>query len=98
MAVAKQSDALLEVKAGTADAAVLDYVMAKAMVGPDTDYADLAIIDGIELAVEEYAIGFRVGSSFVKQADDVIDALIADGTLQTIAEKYDLAAALLANQ
>ncbi len=98
VAVAKQSDALLEVKAGTADAAVLDYVMAKAMVGPDTDYADLAIIDGIELAVEEYAIGFRVGSSFVKQADDVIDALIADGTLQTIAEKYDLAAALLANQ
>ena len=97
-AMAKQTDALLEVKAGTADACVLDYVLAKSMVGPGTDYADLQIIDGLELSVEEYAIGFRLGSNMVEKANGVIDELIKDGTLDAIAEKYDLTASLLSNQ
>ena len=37
--VTAQSDALLEVKAGTADAAVIDYTMATAMTGEGTDYS-----------------------------------------------------------
>ena len=95
-AVAKQTDALLEVKAGTADAAVLDYVMAKAMVGEGTDYSDLAIVEGIELAVEEYAIGFRLGSSVVEQVNAATKELVADGTLAAIAEKYGQADVLIA--
>jgi len=98
VAVAKQTDALLEVKAGTADAAVLDYVLAKAMVGEGTDYSDLIMIDGLELAVEEYAIGFRVGSTAVSVVNDAIEALTSDGTLNAIAETYVLENQLIANQ
>lgn len=88
--VLQQTDALLEVKAGTSDAAVLDYVMAKAMVGEGTDYADLQIVEGLELAVEEYGIGFRKNSTATAQVNAVIEELIADGTLQALADKYDV--------
>ena len=98
VAVGKQTDALLEVKAGTADAAVMDYVMAKASVGEGTDYADLMIVEGVELAVEEYAIGLRLNSSAVDKFNAAINELIADGTLAAIAEKYDQTDSLLANQ
>ncbi len=98
VALAKQTDALLEVKAGTADAAVLDYVLAKAMVGPDTSYADLMVVPGLDLAVEEYAIGFRLGSSAVDVINSAIESLIADGTLGQLALDYGLEAQLIANQ
>ena len=89
--VSKMADALLEVKAGTADAAVVDYVMAKAMVGEGTDYSDLQIVDGIELAYEEYGIGFRKGSNLVESVNKAMDEMIADGSLKAIADKYGLA-------
>jgi len=97
--VTYQSNALLEVKSGTADIAVIDYVMAKAMVGEGTDYSDLMIVPGIELAVEEYAIGFRVGSTVtLEKVNAAINKLIQNGKLNEIAQKYDLADSLLANQ
>ncbi len=96
--VGKQTDALMEVKAGTSDAAVLDYVLAAAMVGEGTDYADLSMVEGVELSVEEYGIGFRKGSTLKAAIDAATDELIADGTLAAIAEKYDLTLQLIANQ
>ena len=54
------------------------------------------IVPGIELAVEEYAIGFRVGSNMAAAADTVIDELYADGTMAQLAEKYELSAMLIA--
>jgi len=98
VAVGKQTDALLEVKAGTADGAVMDYVMAKASVGEGTDYADLMIVENLELAPEEYAIGLRLNSSAVAKINAAINELIADGTLAAIAEKYEQTDVLLANQ
>ena len=96
--VGKQTDALMEVKAGTSDAAVLDYVLAAAMVGEGTDYAELTMVEGVELSVEEYGIGFRKGSTLKAAVDAATDELIADGTLAAIAEKYDLSLQLIANQ
>jgi len=96
-AVAKQADALLEVKSGTADVAVIDYVMAKSMVGEGTDYSDLMIVPNLELAVEEYAIGLRLGSTAVAKINEATAALLEDGTLQALAEEYDLTNSLLAN-
>ena len=61
-------------------------------------YSDLMIMPGVELAAEEYAIGFRVGSDAVPQVNKLIAELIEDGTLDRIAEKYDLTASLLSNQ
>ncbi len=93
--VGKQTDALLEVKAGTADAAVLDWTLATAMTGEGTDYAELMLIPDLTLVDEEYAIGFRLGSNMTAKVNDAIAALLADGTLASIAEKYDLTASLI---
>lgn len=97
-AMAKQTDALLEVKAGTADVAILDYTLAKSMVGEGSDYSDLMIVDGLELAVEEYAIGFRPGSTAVAKINAVIEELAAAGTLNTISVAYELENQLIFNQ
>lgn len=87
-----QSDVLLEIKSGTTEIGVIDYVMAKASVGEGTDYADLMIIDDIELAPEEYAIGIRLeDKELLKKINQAIDELVADGTLKALAVKYDLA-------
>lgn len=87
-----QKDALLEVKSGTADIAVIDYVMATASIGPDTDYSDLMIVDGIDLVAEEYAIGLRKNDTeTLAKINGAIDELVADGTLKKLAEKYGLA-------
>ena len=99
ISVAKQTDALLEVKAGTVDAAILDYTLAVAMTGEKGDYADLAIAgEDLYFAIEEYAVAFRLDSSIVPLVNKAIDELAKDGTLQRIAEKYDLENQLLINQ
>ena len=87
-----QKDVLLEVKAGTVALGVLDYVMAKASIGEGTDYSDLMIVEGVELAPEEYAIGMRKGDTeTIEKVNGAIDELVADGTLKALAEKYGLA-------
>lgn len=90
ISVGKQTDALMEVKAGTSDAAVLDYVLAKAMVGEGTNYADLCMVEGVELSIEEYGIGFRKNSTLTAKVNEITAELVADGTLGKIAEKYSL--------
>ena len=91
--MAKQTDCLMEVKAGTADAAVLDWTLAKSMVGEGTDFSDLKMVEGVELATEEYGIAFRQGSDFTAKVDAATLELVADGTLPALAEKYGLALA-----
>jgi polar amino acid transport system substrate-binding protein len=91
--LAKQTDCLLEVKAGAADAAVLDWTLAKSMVGEGTDFADLKMVDGLELAAEEYGIAFRKDSDFTEKVNKAIEDLVADGTMGALAEKYGLALA-----
>ena len=86
-----QTDCLMEVAAGTADAAVLDLTLANAMIGESTDYASLKIVD--ELNAEEYGVAFRKGSDAAAAVDAAFDELKADGTMQALADKYDLALA-----
>lgn len=83
-----QTDCLMEVKAGTADAAVLDLTLASAMIGEGTDYADLVIVD--ELNAEEYGVAFRQGSDVAEKVNEAFDELTADGTMPALAEKYGL--------
>ena len=86
-----QTDCLMEVAAGTADAAVLDLTLANSMIGEGTDYASLKIVD--ELNAEEYGVAFRKDSDAAAAVDAVFDELKADGTMQALADKYDLALA-----
>ena len=91
LGVSAQKDALLEVKAGTCDAAVLDLTLAKAVINEDTDYSDLMILDGASLQSEEYAIGFRLeDAQTVKVINGAIDELVANGKLAELGEKYDV--------
>ena len=94
-AVDSQAKALLEVKAGTADGAVIDATMAKSMTGPGTDYADLAVITKLSLTSEEYAIGLRVKSTAVEKFNQATADLIKDGTMKKIADTYKLADRLI---
>ncbi|HWQ75447.1 MAG TPA: transporter substrate-binding domain-containing protein [Syntrophomonas sp.] len=94
-AVDAQTKALLEVKAGTAQAAVLDATLAKSMTGAGTDYADLTVIPGVKLTAEEYAIGLRLGSTAVAEFNKTTAELLQDGTLAKIAEKYGLTERLI---
>ncbi len=83
-----QTDCLMEVAAGTADAAVLDLTLATAMIGDGTDYANLAIKD--ELNAEEYGVAFRKGSDAADAVNAAFDELKADGAMQKLADKYSL--------
>ena len=83
-----QTDCLMEVAAGTADAAVLDLTLATAMIGEGTDYANLAIKD--ELNAEEYGVAFRKGSDAAEAVNAAFDELKVDGTMQALADKYSL--------
>lgn len=86
-----QKDALMEVKAGTADLGVIDYVMALASVGEGTDYSDIKIIESVELTPEEYAVGLRLeDTETLAKINGAIDELAKDGTLKALAEKYGL--------
>lgn len=83
-----QAGALMEVAAGTADACVIDITMANAMTGEGTDYADLAV--GASLSSEEYGVAFRTASDITAKFNEFMAAKKADGTLQALAEKYQL--------
>jgi len=83
-----QSDCLMEVKAGTADAAILDLTLAKTMTGEGTNYADLKIME--RLGEEDYGVAFRKGSDLCAEVNKLFDELRADGTLATLADKYGL--------
>ncbi|MBR6392678.1 MAG: transporter substrate-binding domain-containing protein [Eubacterium sp.] len=89
VAVEAMKNAMMEVKAGTADAAVIDYVTGIGSLVPGSDYEDLVIIDK-SFADEQYGIAFRKGSDITAEVNKAIDELIADGTLEKIAEKYNL--------
>jgi len=92
VSTAAQTDALLEVKSGSADACVIDITMANAMTGEGTSYAELGI--AMELTTEEYGIAFRKGSDLTEEVNALMDELKADGTLDALAEKYSLTLAL----
>ena len=92
-AVTAQSDALMEVAAGTSDAAIIDSLMAAAMVGDGTGYANLTYTIGLN--DEEYGVGFRKGSDLTEELNNFFKSSYADGTMEQIAEKYGVQAAVV---
>ena len=91
--VVDQATAVLEVSSGTADAAIIDSLMAGAMVGPGTSYADLTYT--IQLNSEEYGVGFRKGSDLAQELNQFFVDSYADGTMTQLAENYGVQAALI---
>ncbi len=93
--VDSMAKALMEVKAGTADIAVVDYVTSIGSIGEGTDYADLEVVEGKDFDPEEYGIAFRKNSDAVKAVDAAIAELAKDGTLEKIAKNYKLSDLLI---
>ncbi|MBQ3795336.1 MAG: transporter substrate-binding domain-containing protein [Butyrivibrio sp.] len=89
-----QADAVMEVDAGTSQACIIDLLMAGAMVGEGTSYADLT--HTVELTKEEYGIGCRKGSDLAAYINDQLAAFYKDGSMQDIAKKYGVQDALIA--
>ena len=94
--VIDQATAVLEVSSGTCQAAIIDSLMAAAMVGEGTNYADLTYT--ISLNSEEYGVGFRKGSDLAAALNEFFATAWADGTMQELAETYGVTAALIAQE
>jgi polar amino acid transport system substrate-binding protein len=94
--VASQADALMEVASGTSDAAIIDLLMAGAMIGEGTSYPDM--IHTEELTTEEYGVGCRKGSDLASYINQVFADTYADGTMEEIAKKYGVQESLVAQK
>ena len=89
-----QAKALMEVQSGTSSAAIIDSLMAGAMVGPGTSYPDLKVTDQ-KLTEELYGVGCRKGSNLAAYINGVFAEAYAAGTMQEIATTYGVQAALV---
>lgn len=91
--VQTQADALMEVAAGTSDAAIIDSLMAAAMIGEGTSYSNL--VSTVALNDEKYGVGFRKGSDLVEKLNEFFKTSAENGKSLEIAEKYKVQAALI---
>ncbi len=96
VSVDSQAKALLEVKSGTADIALIDYVMSIGTLKDGSDYSDLSVIESQSFAPEQYGIALRKNSTeTLSKLNDAIQKVADDGKLNEIAEKYSLQDLLL---
>lgn len=91
--VESQANALMEVKSGTSDACIIDLLMAGAMIGEGTDFADM--VHTVELTSEEYGIGCRKGSDLAEFINQSLASYDKDGSLKELAEKYGVQESLI---
>lgn len=91
--VKDQATTLMEVSAGTCDAAVIDKLMAAAMVGEGTSYAKLTYT--VDLNSEEYGVGFRKDSKMADALNEFLKQSNANGLTQVIAEQYGVQATII---
>lgn len=89
--VKTQIDALTEVKSGASQACLIDITMANNMLVEGGNYANLVVAES--LAEEEYGIAFKKGSELTAKMNEIIKKFKADGTLEAIGKKYDVAIA-----
>ena len=94
--VSSQADTLMEVAAGTSDAAIIDLLMAGAMIGEGTSYPNLTYTDS--LTEEEYGVGCRQGSDLADYINNVFAEAYADGTMASLADTYGIAQDVIIEQ
>ena len=91
--VQSQADALMEVAAGTSDAAIIDLLMAGAMIGEGTSYPDLVYNE--RLTEEEYGVGCRKDSDLADYINAFFYDVQKDGTLDEVATTYGVQKTLI---
>lgn len=91
VALGAQVDALVDVKAGASDIAILDSVLANFYCNSDKSFSDLTIIKDLEFTVEQYGIAARKGDvGTIDKINTALYTLQTSGELNKIAEKYGL--------
>ena len=86
VSLSAQSDALKEVKSGTADACIIDSTMANSMTKEGTDFSTLGY--SVSLTTEEYSVGFRKGSDLTAEVNRILGELKTDGTMDKLSKQY----------
>jgi polar amino acid transport system substrate-binding protein len=84
-----QKQALIEVKSGNSDVAIIDITMAQSLVGKG-DFANLKIVENISYGDEIFAVGLRKGSDLKEDLDAFLKAQYKNGTITALAEKYNV--------
>ena len=82
-----QMEAITRLNGNNADYAIVDILLAEAIIA---NYPDLVINEGYEIAVEYYAIGFKLGSDLTAKVNAELEKLAENGYLKTLATKYKL--------
>ena len=93
--VASQADAVKEVAAGTSDVAVIDLLMAGAVIGEGTSYENLTYTISLSETPENFGVGFRKGSDLAEKLNEFFVKSYADGSMIEIAEKYGVQEAII---
>lgn len=93
--IGSQADAVKEVAAGTSDAAVIDLLMAGAVIGEGTSYPDLVYTTSLSEEKEEYGVGFRKGSDLAQKLNDFFKKSYDDGSMLETAKKYGVQESLV---
>lgn len=91
--VPDQAQTLMEVSGKTADATVIDLLMAAAMIGDGTSYEDLTFT--VRLNEEEYGVGFRKDSDLAEELNKFFKEAYADGTMEKFAKEYGVSDAII---
>lgn len=84
-----QMTAINEVNSGTSAFAVVDILLAKSIIGKG-NFTNLKIVETLNSAPEQYAIGFKKGNDLRNKVNEVLQKFLEDGTTRRIAEKYGL--------
>ena len=84
-----QMATLTELMGNKVEFVVIDKTMAKSIIGKG-NYADLVMVETIEIPSEEYSIGFKKGSELTDKVNSALKELAEDGTMMALAEKYGL--------
>ena len=90
--VTSQEAALLEVKAGTSDCAIIDVTMANSVVGKG-DFTDLATVNASLIAFEkeDFGVGARKNSDLTEKLNTFFKDSYKSGLLKELSTKYNVA-------
>lgn len=84
-----QKQALIEVKSGNSDVAIIDITMAQSLVGKG-EFSELKIVEGVSYGDEIFAVGLRKGSNLKEELDEFLKKEYANGNITRLAEKYNV--------
>ncbi|MBE5737274.1 MAG: transporter substrate-binding domain-containing protein [Clostridiales bacterium] len=82
-----QKQALIEVKSGNSQVAIIDLTMAQSLVGKG-EFDTLKIVEGVSYGDEIFAVGLRKGSNLKEKLDDFLYAQFENGTITALANTY----------